>query len=158
MDVMPWQVVVFISIPEAFFLNLMGMALVGIRPDLRKLGIVAVVQACASFLIRALPIIYGVHMILQIITTVVLIKLILRYRWIEVIPGVLLGFAIFAGILDQMYIPFILKIIPLEVILSNTWMRVLVSLPQQAAMLVIVLLCYKNNFKIFDITAFKEGM
>lgn len=59
MDLMPWQAVVFISIPEAFLMNLMGLTLVGVRPDLKKLGIVAILQALCSYFIRALPIVYG---------------------------------------------------------------------------------------------------
>ena len=158
MDVMPWQAVVFISIPEAFLLMLMGLALTGLRPDLKRLAAAAVIQAVGSFFIRQLYFPYGVHTLMQVATMTVLAKFALNYRWSTVLPGILLGVAIFTGILDQLYIPFIVKIIPIEVILNNTWIRILVSLPQQAAMLVIILLCYRYNFKIFDITAFKEGM
>jgi len=158
MDVMPWQAVVFISIPEAFLLMLMGLALTGLRPDLRRLAAAAVIQAVGSFFIRQLYFPYGVHTLMQVATMTVLAKFALNYRWSTVLPGILLGVAIFTGILDQLYIPFIVKIIPIEVILNNTWIRILVSLPQQAAMLVIIWLCYRYNFKIFDITAFKEGM
>jgi hypothetical protein len=95
---------------------------------------------------------------MQVATMTVLAKFALGYRWSTVLPGIFLGVAIFAGILDQLYLPFVIKIIPIEVILSNTWIRILVSMPQQAAMLIIILLCYRYNFKIFDITVFKEGM
>ncbi len=158
MDVMPWQAVVFISIPEAFLVNLMGFTLVGVRPDLKRLGMVAVAQACASFFIRSLPIVYGVHMLLQVLTTIALVKLILGYRLIITLPGVLLGFAIFAGVLDLLYYPFVLKIVSLEFILSNLWIRILVSLPQQAAMLIIILLCHKYKFRVFDVTAYEKGI
>ena len=158
MDVMPWQAVVFISIPEAFLIMLMGLALTGLRPDLKRLAVAAVIQAVGSFFIRQLYFPYGVHTLMQVATMTVLAKFALNYRWSTVLPGILLGVAIFTGILDQLYIPFIVKIIPIEVILSNTWVRILVSLPQQAAMLIIILLCYRYNFKIFDVTAFKEGM
>jgi len=158
MDVMPWQAVVFISIPEAFLLMLMGLVLTGLRPDLKRLAIAAVIQAVGSFFIRQLYFPYGVHTLMQVATMTVLAKFALNYRWSTVLPGIFLGVAIFAGILDQLYLPFVIKIIPIEVILSNTWVRILVSLPQQAAMLIIILLCYRYNFKIFDITAFKEGM
>ena len=158
MDVMPWQAVVFISIPEAFLVMLMGLALTGLRPDLKRLVAAAVIQAVGSFFIRQLYLPYGVHILMQVATMTVLAKFALNYRWSTVLPGILLGLAIFAGILDQLYIPFIVKIIPIEVILSNTWVRILVSLPQPSAMLIIILLCYRYNFKIFDVTAIKEGM
>ncbi len=158
MDIMPWQAVVFISIPEAFLVMLMGLTLTGLKPDIKRLAIAAVIQAVGSFFIRQLYFPYGVHILLQVVTMTVLARFALKHRWSTVLPGIFLGVAIFAGILDQLYIPFIVKIVPLEAILNNTWVRVLVSLPQQAAMLVIVLICYKYNFKIFDITAYKEGM
>ncbi len=158
MDVMPWQVVVFISIPEAFLIMLMGLALTGLKPDIKRLAIAAVIQAVGSFFIRQLYLPYGVHILFQLVTMTVLAKYALNYRWTTVMPGLFLGAAIFSGILDQLYLPFIIKIVPIEVILSNTWVRILISLPQQAAMLLIVLLCYKYNLKVFDITAFKEGM
>ncbi len=158
MDVMPWQAVVFISIPEAFLLMLMGLALTGLRPDLKRLAAAAVIQAVGSFFIRQLYFPYGVHTLMQVATMTVLAKFALNYRWSTVLPGIFLGVAIFTGILDQLYFPIVLRIVSLEAILSNAWMRVLVSLPQQAAMLIIILLCYRYNFKIFDVTAIKEGM
>ena len=158
MDVMPWQAVVFISIPEAFLLMLMGLALTGLRPDLKRLAAAAVIQAVGSFFIRQLYFPYGVHILMQVATMTVLAKFALNYRWSTVLPGIFLGVAIFTGILDQLYFPIVLRIVSLEAILSNAWVRVLVSLPQQAVMLLIVWLCYRYNFKIFDITAFKEGM
>lgn len=158
MDVMPWQAVVFISIPEAFLIMLMGLVLTGLRPDLKRLAIAAVIQAVGSYFIRSMNFPYGVHILIQLVTMAVLAKLILRYRWLVVVPGILLGAAIFSGILDQLYFPFVLRIVPLEVILSSPWVRVLVSLPEQAAMLVIILLCYKYGFRVFDVTVFEEGM
>ncbi|MGI6697543.1 MAG: hypothetical protein GX918_03915 [Clostridiales bacterium] len=158
MDVMPWQAVVFISIPEAFLIMLMGLVLTGLKPDLKRLAMAAVIQAVGSYFIRGMNFPYGVHILIQLVTMAVLAKLCLRYRWSAVVPGILLGAAIFTGILDQLYFLLILKIVSLEVILNNAWIRVLVSLPEQAAMLVIILLCYKYNFKVFDVTVFEEGM
>jgi hypothetical protein len=91
MDVMPWQVVVFISIPEAFLIMLMGLALTGLRPDLKRLAIAAVIQAVGSFFIRQLNFPYGVHILIQLVTMVVIAKYCLRYRWPVVMPGILLG-------------------------------------------------------------------
>src|SRR5690554_4540460 len=127
MDVMPWQAVVFISIPEALLIMLMGLVLTGLRPDIKKLVIAAVIQAVGSFFIRQLNFPYGVHILLQLVTMTVLVKFALNYQWSTVLPGIFIGAAIFSGILDQMYLPFVIKIIPIEVILNNTWMRVLVS-------------------------------
>lgn len=157
MDVMPWQAVLFISIPEAFLIMLMGFTLVGIKPDLKRLTIVAVMQALGSYLIRGLPFVYGVHTLLQLMTMVILVKLILSYKWQMTLPGVLLGYAIFIGIIDPLYLPFIVKIVPVEVILSNTWIRIAASIPEQLIVLVIVLLSYKYRFKIIDLSTYEEG-
>ncbi|MDI6707181.1 MAG: hypothetical protein QME73_13170, partial [Bacillota bacterium] len=138
MDVMPWQAVVFVSIPEAFLVNLMGLSLVGARPELKRLGMAAAVQALASFAIRALPMVYGIHIIMQILVAVILIKIFLRFQWRVIIPGILLGMVIFIGVLDSLYIPYVVKIIPLEKILASPWIRVAVSLPQQLVMLLII--------------------
>lgn len=137
---------------------LMGLVLTGLKPDLKRLAMAAVIQAVGSYFIRGMNFPYGVHILIQLVTMAVLAKLCLRYRWSAVVPGILLGAAIFTGILDQLYFLLILKIVSLEVILNNAWIRVLVSLPEQAAMLVIILLCYKYNFKVFDVTVFEEGM
>ncbi len=158
MDVMPWQAVVFISIPEAFLIMLMGLVLTGLKPDLKRLAIAAVIQAIGSYFIRGMNFPYGVHILIQLVTMAVLAKLCLRYRWAVVMPGILLGAAIFTGILDQLYFSFVLRIMSLDVILSSPWIRVLVSLPEQATMLVIILLCYKYGFRVFDVTVFEEGM
>lgn len=158
MDVMPWQAVVFTNIPESFLIMLMGLVLTGLKPDLKRLGIAAVIQAVVAFFIRSLNFPYGVHILIQLITMVILAKYCLGYRWAVVVPGILLGAAVFTGILDQLYVLFILRVIPLETVLSNAWLRVLVAMPEQVIMLVIILLCYKYNFKVFDVTVFEEGM
>jgi len=152
MDVMPWQAVVFVSIPEAFLVNLMGLSLVGARPELKRLGMAAAVQALASFAIRALPMVYGIHILVQLITTIIIIRFVVGIQWRVVIPGSLLGLVIFAGVLDPLYIPYVVKVIPLEKILTNPWIRVAVSLPQQLVMLLIILVCRRYNFKIISMS------
>jgi two-component system sensor histidine kinase AgrC len=153
MDLMPWQAVVFISIPEAFLLNLMGLTLVGIRPDLKKLGIVAVLQALCSYFIRALPIVYGVHMVLQLFTTFIIIKLVLKYKWTTVLLGVLIGFVVFTGIIDPLYVPMLVRFVPLNEIMTNAWLRVAASAPEQIIMLIIVLVCRKFGFKVLNVSS-----
>ena len=159
MDVMPWQAVMFVSIPEAFLLILMGFTLAGVKPDLKRLVTVAVFQALGSYFIRGLDLPFGIHIVLQLITMLVLVKLILSYKWRIVLPGVMLGFALFTGILDSIYIPFVVvRIVPLEVILNNVWIRIAVSIPQQLVMLSVILLCHKYDFNIIDMSSYEEGM
>lgn len=155
MDVMPWQAVVFISLPEAFLIILMGFTLIGIRPNLKRLGIVAAMQAVCSYFARALPYPFGVHMVLQLLTMVVLVKVLLGYRWRSVITGVFLGVAIFTGVIDAIYIPFVVRyVVPIQTIYSNPWVRIAVSMPEQVAMLGIILVCRKFNFKIINLSKY----
>ena len=153
MDVMPLQAVIFISIPEAYLIILMGFTFIGVKPDLKRLGVVAAAQALCSYLIRSLPLPFGVHIILQLFPMAILVKFIIGYKWKHVLLGVFLGAAIFTGILDSLYIPLVVRIVPFEVIYNNPWVRIAVSIPEQLAMLVIILLCKKYNFKIVNFSA-----
>ena len=157
MDVMPWQAVVFVSIPEAFLVNLMGFTLIRIKPDIKRLALVAVVQALCSYFIRGLPFVYGVHIILQIITTLVLVKIFIKYKWQVTVIGVLIGIAVFTGVIDTLYLPNVFKLVSLDVILKNTWLRVAVSIPEQLIMLAIIIVCKRFNLGILNMSAHKEG-
>lgn len=67
MDIMPLSMLFVVSWPEAVLVSWLGLQLVGIRPRIPYLVLAGLLQALSSYLIRALPIDYGYHTIIQLI-------------------------------------------------------------------------------------------
>ncbi|WP_051534229.1 hypothetical protein [Desulfitibacter alkalitolerans] len=151
MDRMPLVAVFFISIPEEIMLTALGLLLFGIKPPLKKLIFIGVIQAIISYLVRMLPIVFGVHTLLQGLLFTVVIWLILKIPFRVALAAMLVSISIYT-VIDATIVPILLETtgISLETILASAKLRILFFLPQGAAMLLIVLLVYYFDFKLID--------
>lgn len=158
MDKMPLMVMLFASIPEEFLINVLGLQLFGIRvrPLIRRLVWVAIIQALISYAARLLPLPFGIHTLIQIPLFAVPLYLILRLPYLYSLLAILISATIYA-ILEATFIPFLLYLtkIPLELVLSNTSLRMLFFIPQALTMLLLVLFVRFKEIKLFDLTNYR---
>jgi len=150
-DKMPLVAVLLISIPEEIMISALGLMLFGIKPPIGKLVLIGVVQATISYFVRMLPIIFGVHTLLQGLLFTVVIWLVLRVPFRFVLAAMLVSISIYT-VIDATFVPMLLDItgIPLEVILNNARLRILFFLPQGVTMLLVVLLVYFFDFRLIN--------
>lgn len=131
MDKMPILAVFLISIPEEIMITALGLLLFGIKPQLRLLVLIGVIQASISYLVRMLPIMFGIHTLLQGLLFTLVIWLVLRIPFRLALASMLVGVSIYT-VIDATFVPLLLQVsgIPLEEVLSSTSLRILFFLPQ----------------------------
>jgi hypothetical protein len=79
--------------------------------------------------------------------------MVLKYKWTTALLGVLVGIVVFIGIIDPLYVPLLVRFVPLNEIMTNAWLRVAVAAPEQLIMLVIVIVCRKFGFKVLNVSS-----
>lgn len=159
MDNMSLGVILLLSIPEELLITVFGLLLFGfeIRQRFGRIFLIAVIQAFISFLVRLLPLPFGIHTLIQILLFAIPLQLILRLPYLHSLICILISATIYT-VLDATFIPLLLHLtgIPLEAILDSTFLRVLFFIPQASAMLFLILFVYFSRFKLFNITNYRS--
>ena len=148
MDKMPINVVVFGSIPEAALIISLGLILIGIRPSFKKIVLVAIIQGIASYYIRR-NVEFGMHTVLQYISMCILAWLIIKVPFRLSLLGILIGIII-SSLIEGTMILILPKIMGLSLaeIMSRSWIRVGLFLPQLSILSILNYLCCRYNFTL----------
>lgn len=149
----PWYVVIFQSIPEAFLVLVMGFALFRIRIDAKHAVFIAVLSAVSTYFIRQAPIIFGVH---SLIATAVLIFLTVLIARMKIGPATLaiLGGVAFLAILQSLMVPTLFNLASVEFtdISDRPWLNILFFIPQALVMIVIYIAVLRNDWYLYDLS------
>lgn len=140
-----------ISFPEAILVTALGFMLVGIRPLWRDLLLIGVLQAAVAYIVRGLPVPFGIHSILQIIFFTLNILLITRLPYRIVLLASLLGL-IFNCSVETLFLPFMLRITGYSMsdVLAYTSIRISFFLPQALVMLIFIGACKVLKIYLID--------
>ena len=151
MDFMPISALIFQSIPESFAVILLGLALTRTKFSWLKLILISILSALGAFFIRAMPIKYGINIIIEIPYLILLMKIffqlnIKRAMLIAAVSLISLGFA------EGLTLPIISLVsgISAQEAISNTFLRIIIPLPQNLILLIVGFYCYKKDIYIFD--------
>jgi hypothetical protein len=152
MDIMPIYLILLHSIPETAILVSLGLVLIGIKPVLSRILLVAFLTSLASYIIRTLPIYPGINVFLQLPILIILLVYICRlpitYAVIASFVG-LISLGITETILN--FIILALTGIPVQQALSNDLWRILFPLPEFLILVGIILILIRYDITIFDI-------
>lgn len=148
MDTMTLISLLMVSFPETILVATLGFLLAGLRPRWRDILIIGAFQAGFAYIIRLLPVPFGLHSILQIFLFILNMRLVTRLPYRIVILVSLLGL-IFYGSVETVAIQFMLHIkdFSLTDVWNYTYIRILFFLPQALVMLIFIAAC-----KIFNIS------
>ncbi|MCL5271911.1 MAG: hypothetical protein M1486_01060, partial [Gammaproteobacteria bacterium] len=102
-----WLVILFYSIPECALVSWVGLLLINYRPAFSKIILVASIYGPLVYMIRRLPMLYGLHTIILIIIVVILLTLIFRISMLKAATAVILGVIISLS-LETISIPMII--------------------------------------------------
>jgi hypothetical protein len=149
----PWYVVIFQSIPEAFLVLVMGFALFRIRIDIKYAVIIAALSAVSTYFIRLAPIIFGVHSLIATAVLIILTVLIARMEIGPATLGILGGVALLA-ILQSLMIPtmFNLASVQFSDLADRPWLNILFFIPQALVMIVIYIAVLRNDWYLYDLS------
>ncbi|ABR47026.1 conserved hypothetical protein [Alkaliphilus metalliredigens QYMF] len=145
METMPLNAILLGLIPEALLLIYLGLILIGVRPDMKKLIFAAIVQGILVYYIRRHTM-FGIHLLLQYVTLILLIWAVLKVH----ILGAVLSASIGGGINILIRGPMLLLIqsitgLSLGDILYRPWLRIFSFYPRFIILSIIIYLCVKYN-------------
>lgn len=157
MDKMPFYLVFLQSTPETALLVSLGLTLIGFKPRLLPILLVAFVTALMSFFFRGLPFPPGVNILLQLPVLITLIVLILK---IPLLYSLLVSFL---GLLCISLVETIFNIlifwvtgISVQVAMANPWWRVLYPIPEFIFLTILILLINHYNKTLINVMELKE--
>ncbi len=78
MDNLPIFPFILRSLPESIIVILFGLALTGSKANIKNTFIAASLATIFSYVIRSLPIIFGIHTVLQLVFLILMVHLILK--------------------------------------------------------------------------------
>lgn len=150
MDNMPWQALVFQSIPEGIILVSLGLGLLGYFPPFRYVVIIGVTISILSFFIRQLPFVFGIHTLLYILLLALLLKI--SFKKIEWWRAIAVGFlgTIIVGLVEGISTPLMLRItgLNLSYVLHDPWLRVLFPLPNEIVLGALAYLIWSRRLSL----------
>lgn len=157
MDRMPFYLVVFQSVPETAILISLGLTLLGFKPKLKSVLVIAFLESLASFQIRGLPLPPGINVFIQLPVLVVLTACCCGLNLIYAALASLLGLIVLA--LTETAFNFLISAvsgIAVRQALENPLLRLLFPLPEFAFLTVTILILRRFNLALFDIQELKS--
>lgn len=130
MDLMPLIPFLGVSIPESLVLYYMVLALIGKKESPLLVITLSLLTSLFSFIVRSMPMVFGIHSILQVILMVIFLNLFFRLPWRAAVTTMVLVSAIL-GLAEGVSVPFLAWIFSFDLkqIISNPLLRILFTLP-----------------------------
>lgn len=144
MEIMPLNVVLFGLIPEGMLIVWAGLQLMGIRPELKKLILVGILQGICGYFIRRYAD-FGTHIFFQTAMLIIFTHFIMGVKWMTA------GFAMISSIVIVILVEgsiYIFTDMNLGYILSTDWIRILFLLPHEMILGVIGYICLKEDYSL----------
>ncbi|WP_075860440.1 sensor histidine kinase [Carboxydothermus pertinax] len=145
---MSLPVLLFISLPEAMLVSVIGLSLLGFKSTLKEITLIGIFQAICSYFIRSLPIAFGIHSILQLITFSLIISFIYLIPYKLSFLAALLGLSIYL-VVETVSAPLIFNLtgLSLSSVLNNFWERLVFFLPEALILVMLILLIQRLNLR-----------
>lgn len=141
------------DLPESIVFTLVVFSFLCLRFDFKKIAAIAVLQS-ATNLVRLLPVAFGVHSVILIISLAIYVHLIARVRLSRVFLAVLGAFVI-CCLAEMIYSVPLMKITgrTYEEAFANPMLRELYSIPYQLVLLAVALVKNYYNYRRGKISA-----
>lgn len=154
----PWYIVLLVSIPETFLCLSLGFSLFNVPINYKEKLILSILAGIASYFIRKLPLLFGIHTFIFLVFLVLLTTLLYKIGLIQSIVCVLAGMMI-VGILQSITSPVLIDLYGINVneASAKPWINVLLFLPSGLIMLMLYFLIKKFNFIVYDFKIYYEG-
>ncbi len=147
MDKIPFLPFLLQSLPESFTIVTFGLIIIDVKPSLKRVFIAVTLATFFSYEIRSLPIVFGIHSVLQVAFLMMMIILLLKHSLFQAATAVLLG-SLALGFLESIMIPLILSLagITFQDFLASAWLRVVVPLPYTFALGMLSYFIFKRRW------------
>lgn len=157
---MPIVALIFQSIPEAIIINLLGLVLAGLKIEAyyKRLIIVGLISGIFSYVIRSLPIPFGIHTLIHIPFLILILKYILEISFKKGSLIFMLGILV-QLITELIYMPLLMVILNMSAseIVNNLLLRIIVPWPYLIILFLISLYLNKKSISIFPLITVVEA-
>ena len=149
MDLMPLIPFLGVSIPESLILYYMVLALIGKKESPLFIITLSLLTSLFSFIVRSMPMVFGIHSILQVILMVIFLSLFLKLPWRAALTIMVLVSAIL-GLAEGISVPFLAWIFSfkLEQIISDPLLRILFPLPHLLLLAALTYIFIKRQWRL----------
>lgn len=149
MDFMPLIPFLGVSVPESLVLYYMVLVLTRKKESPILIIILSLLTSLFSFNIRAMPLPFGIHSILQIILMTIFLNLFFQLRW-SAAAAVMILTSVFLGLAEGISVPFLAWIFNLELeqIISDPLQRILFTLPHLILLAVLAYITGKRKWRL----------
>lgn len=142
-------VMLFISFPEAMFVVLLGLLVLGFKPTLKQILLFGFFEAIVSYFILNLSLPFGIHSLLQFISFSLIIYLVMFIPYKLSLLATLISFSIYAS-LEALYTPLFFNLTGFSytAYFNNFWIRLVFFLPKGIFLTLIILLVTRFDMKL----------
>ena len=156
-SLLPWYIVLIVSLPETFLIIKLGFRLFNLEIDFNQALFLSSATAFLSIFIRKLPLVYGYHTLIMMLALALLTKAILKIRLWHGIVSILVGVLIL-GVLESTLLPLLLSLTSTNTksLIINPWLNVVYTLPLLLVMYTLYWLAKRYNLVIFDLNLNNE--
>ena len=146
MDKMPVFAVVFYSIPEAIVLLALGLTLMGVPLRWGRIMVIAIILSMISYFSRELPLAYGFHTVIYLISYIFLVMAFFRVPLQVSSTAGLVGLLLLLAV-ETAYLPLVVWLTgkSIQEIWPETFMRVLIPMPELLVLVLITWWCRKKK-------------
>ncbi len=151
MDHMNLLEIIFISLPEAMLVAALGIALTGLKLRPGELFIIGIFQALGSYIIRSLPVPFGLHTLIMLCLFVLIIYAATNLDLVTSALTGLFGLTVYS-VVEMLVAPHLLSITgyTLKEALADPLLRLYYFIPEAAVLLAIIALCRRFKLNILS--------
>jgi len=152
MYAIPWQVALFVSLPEAFLIVILGFALFNLEISCKKALTVSLVSALSAYFIRQLPVVFGLHTLMGLVIMVLVTVYLTKMGAWAVFVSILTGFVII-GVTQSLLLPICFAITGTssESLIANPLLNIAFFVPIAALAAALFFAVKKYKLYIFDL-------
>lgn len=157
MDLMPFYMIFFQSVPETIILIALGLILTGFRSSWKQILVVAVLVSLSSYFIRAMPLPPGINVFLQLPLMIVFIVLICRIPLVFAMVVSFLGF-ICISLTETIFnsIIFFITGISVQEAMANPLWRIIYPVPEFIFLIIVILIINHYDIVLYDFSQLPE--
>ncbi|TEB05379.1 hypothetical protein Psch_02420 [Pelotomaculum schinkii] len=149
MDSMPILSFLFYSLPESCLIFTFGLLIIGKKPGVPKTVLATIISALFSYIVRMMPIMFGIHTIIWAVIIFILFKYLFKLTMRQAFVATMLSLGTLIAL--EISVTHLLESklgLTLEKIWGNPILRTILPLPQLVIWSIITLFIYKRKISL----------
>lgn len=149
MDFIPLIPFLGVSVPESLIIYYMVLTILGRKESRVFIILLSFLTSLFSYLLRSIPMVFGIHSILQILLMIIFLTFLLKLPWRASIASVILT-SVILGLVEGIFVPFLSWIFVIDIgcVISDPWLRMLFTLPHLLFLGAVTYIANKRKWRL----------